>query len=358
MKEIGSSFYLDNSPGIDCSKAFIPLQLYGNNTEYFSSCRDALRVVLNIEKIESGCVVVPPFTCHAVIQPFLEHGLIIRPYSIRYDLTVDVEKTINIINTNNPVVFIYHPYFGFFDKGIEQLYDVLKGHNTVIIEDRTQNMFSMSGKTQADYVVGSIRKWLEIPDGGFLNSNKLITAHTCERFEELISISIEAMKTKYRYLVFNEGTDKVYREMFAKYEEILDDNHNIYTISNETQSICMGYDWDRLRTSRKENYEVLSNGLTGIEQICKVDQKNESSVVPFMLPVYVKRNRRELQAYLVSKKIFATAIWGCPEQLISQISDLERKVYAEILCFPIDQRYEKNDMERIVSCVKDYYEEK
>lgn len=358
MKEIGSSFYIKDYQESNCSETYIPLQLQGKHTEYYSSCRDALRVVLDTEKITAGCAMVPPFTCHAVLQPFLERGLTVKPYSISFDLSIDVETTLKLISDNNPAIFIYHSYFGFFDQGIDQLYNVLNEHGTLIIEDRTQNMFSYEEKTRADYVVGSVRKWLEIPDGGFLNTDNPLPLRSYKKFESLISISMDALKRKYRFLAFDEGTDKEYREEFAKCERILGENQDIYSISKETNNICYRFDWSKLKTSRIDNYTVLMHGLAGIRPICVIDQFLNPGVVPFMFPIYVRQNRKELQAFLASKKIFATIIWGCPEVLVNQISDVEKTIYNQILCFPIDQRYKKRDMERIISCMKDYYREK
>ena len=208
MKEIGSSFYLEDCVENSFSGMTIPLQLYKKHTEFFSSCRDALRVILNVEHISDGSIMVPPFTCHAVLQPFLERGLSIKPYSIKYDLSIDVENTIRIINHTKPIVFVYHTYFGFFDQGIDRIITVLRERNTIVIEDRTQNMFSKEGKEQADYVVGSIRKWLGIPDGGFLNTNKRIKTLSNNRFDSFVDASVKAMEMKYRYLRFGEGSDR------------------------------------------------------------------------------------------------------------------------------------------------------
>ncbi len=357
IKEIGSSFYLEKYMEKDASETFIPLNGLCQFTEYYSSCRDSIRMVLKKEKVCKGLALVPPFTCHAVIQPFIEHGMNVLPYIIDEDFRIDIQKTLDAICINDLTVFIFHPYFGFNDQNSTILDNILKDKGVLTIKDRTQNMFSESVCDEADYVVGSIRKWLEVPDGGFLTTNIGPLQNYSEEYRDLVDLSLFAMKKKYRYLRFAEGTDFEYRNAFSKYEDMLDDNQKIYRISKESISICGNYDWDNLNKRRRTNYQVLASGLNKIEQLYMPFPSLLEGVVPFMFPVLVNKDRKELQSYLAQKKIFATAIWRCPDILMNQISESERKIYQQILCFAVDQRYSTSDMERIVESIIEYYKE-
>ena len=48
MREIGSSFYIKDNCDFRCNKMRIPINGRKKYTEYYSSCRNAIQVILNI----------------------------------------------------------------------------------------------------------------------------------------------------------------------------------------------------------------------------------------------------------------------------------------------------------------------
>ena len=92
--------------------------------------------------------------------------------------------------------------------------------------------------------------------------------------------------------------------------------------------------------------------VSQLDPACEGDWRRRVSV-PFAC--IGKGGRKELQQYLASKDIYATVIWGCPEEYKETIDEDSKYVYDHILCFHVDQRYDETDMNRILNVLKEYY---
>ena len=355
FKEIGSAFCTmeSNKDENDCNPN-IPINAF-QNIAYYSSCRDAIREVLEIEKKSSGVAIVPPFTCHAVLQPFIEKGMDVLPYYIDKNLKICTKKTLELVEQVKPVCFLYHPYFGFEEKEMTAIISKLKETGCLVIEDKTQTMFSNYTNAEPDYIVGSLRKWVEIPDGGFLSSQSLNVQEARDSFDALVELALSAMKMKCNYLINNIGDSSTYRNLFTQYEELLDNNENIYRMSRYAKNTLQNYKWEDFRNRRRDNYNALLDGLNTIKEIEIIYKSIDEETVPFMFPIYIWNGRKDLQSYLAANKIYATAIWACPEILEKRVSEEVHSIYDHILCLAIDQRYTEEDMKRVVLCIKDYY---
>ena len=66
--------------------------------------------------------------------------------------------------------------------------------------------------------------------------------------------------------------------------------------------------------------------------------------------------RKKLQSFLAEYRIYAPVVWSkddkCP-----QICDEAQKIYDNILCLPIDQRYDADDMERMAKYIGEFENE-
>lgn len=62
----------------------------------------------------------------------------------------------------------------------EDAIEFLRERKVVIIEDLTHGMFSSFKRLNADFFIGSLRKWLPIPDGAFIKGVDLDQNDYCE----------------------------------------------------------------------------------------------------------------------------------------------------------------------------------
>ena len=150
---------------------------------YTASGREAIALALkSIEKnrpaIEKKCL-LPGYMCDSVFFPFKRAGWEIHFYHITKDLKADKENLCDRIKALKPGLIFIHAYYGIDTCSF--LRPLLKGwqaQGICIMEDMTQSYYLNNIQWEADYIVGSLRKWYPIPDGGFVASNEPLSDET------------------------------------------------------------------------------------------------------------------------------------------------------------------------------------
>ena len=356
--EIGSTYYLpphftDSFP----KKSFKRPEILNVHERYVSTCRSAIGLCLDELSVERKVALLPSFTCESVLNPFLKRGYVVYPYPIGRDLDIEWSQFESVIKRIRPSVILTHPYFGFNTTEAlrDHIEDLRINEGIIFIEDMTQSLFSGFKPLPANYHVGSIRKWMPIPDGAFT------TAHFCgdEEDDELVEAKIKAFTNKGNYIINNIGDKESFRKEFSVAERILDSRDAVYSMSSISREIYDHTDIERLKEQRWLNYVYLLNHLTN--DTCLSSKMDvllyplSGIVCPFHFPVYVKDRRRELQQFLAQNNIYATIIWGCPKEFEVLINNDARYIYDHILCFHVDQRYCIDDMKRIISTLNAFF---
>lgn len=346
IKEIGSTF--SGKIGEE-SVTKVPFGNINGNTIFLSTGRSCIREILKRLDVKRKVAIVPSFTCESVIQPFLDAGYEIHPYQLKSNLSIDSVAMEALIADNNPSILIFHRYFGFNTcEGLEKL--LYKYPSLITIEDETQYMFTEHQDSWATYRIGSIRKWGPFPDGAYLSSKAVQFHQPWVEDTEFIKIEVDAMNAKQAYLD-KETEDKSYQKLFAKGREYIDAQKETYSMSAISKAIVASFNLVALKRSRRTNAGILIDGLKRKKWFTLPIDSIPNGVTPFMIPIFVHRNRMELQKYLASQRIYATIIWACPDELKDLISTSDQQIYNEILCIPCDQRYDSADMQRIVFAV-------
>lgn len=352
-KEIGS--YFDISPNdIENSKVEDIFMPFGEAV-YLSTCRSAIDLVLNECLDKNKVALLPGFTCHAVVEPFIKKGYEVIPYSITSDLKINIDDLEDKIENFQPSVILFHDYFGFDTNGCLRksgFFNKVKKSGIKIINDQTQSMFSSYTRLVGDYYLGSIRKWMGIPDGAYLlGASK---EYSIVYDEELEQAKVSAMIYKHDFLFKGEGTKEELLTKFRKAEVVLDSREKPYAISNITKALMNHYDIDELKWKRKINGQVLLESILKNDYLTSPFKNVKAEEVPFYIPIFVGKNRKAFQGYLAQNNVFATVIWGCPEEFVDRINDETQMIYDEILCIPCDQRYSVEDMKYICKLLNDY----
>lgn len=353
VKEIGSSFSV-NDNGKECENypTFITRGVgMDNYSIYLSTGRSCIREILSKIKAENKRAIIPAFTCESVIEPFLDSGYEIRPYSLNENLTINTTHLKQLIADFKPGVLLFHRYFGF--DTCHDLENLISKTGIVTIEDETQFMFSTHRESWADYKIGSIRKWGAIPDGAYLISKQKEFNQPTEFDEKFINLEKAAMSAKQNFLD-KKNSDSCYQSMFAEGRMYIDAQKKTFSISKSSNAALETLDIASFIEKRRLNAKILIEGLQNSALLNCVFKRLPEGTTPFMIPVLVKKGRKELQNYLSSQKIFSTIIWGCPNTIKGLIGITDKRIYDEILCIPCDQRYNQDDMSRIVNTIKLY----
>lgn len=351
-REIGSHWYfhtvdrLSYQTDANSAPGFLNLTL-------LSTCRSAINLILDCIG-RQGVALVPSFTCHSVIHPFTSHGFTVVPYPVNKDLSIDQVQFELLLDRYEPSVILFHEYFGFntiVDPG--QIIVKTRAKGAIVIEDRTQSMFSSHSISGADYQTGSIRKWLPVPDGAFVSGFEglNLSEDKC-----LAQSKLKALMAKTDYINNNLGEKKIFMQYFAEAEQLLDSRTEPFAISRVAKEYMKTVDFAAIKEIRRSNYQRLARELGKFNQISLIRPSLNNGDVPFILPVLVKEKRSEFQKYMAANNVYPTIIWRCPEQLCDTIDENARYIYDHILCFHIDQRYGSDDMTYIAKIAANYFE--
>ena len=336
MREIGSEFW--NVPTTDKKDCFLP-----KHTQWYLSGRSALQaIILNLKEYHT--VAMPSWCCDSMIKPFIDAGIEIAFYPVYWDdgLRQDIRLDCDIL--------FLMDYFGY-----EGSQPDLTGYHGVIIRDVTHTLFS-SIRTDADYYFGSLRKWCGVWTGGFAwakSGGALSAGGTVDT--EYSILREKAMKLKETYISTascingQSVIDKRFLEIFHKAEEHLEDI-GIAPAAERDIKVIEKLDTEHIRQRRRANAALLMEAFS--EQL--VFRRTEQADCPLFVPILVPNGRRdELHKYLICKEIYCPVHW--PISIYHRLNTLTEQIYMNELSLICDQRYNEDDMIRMIDAIKAFW---
>lgn len=355
--EIGSEFWIDkNKLVLESDEMPSWLTRFGN-VVLTTSGRGALSLLLEHVKPRVKSVLLPAYICDSVILPFEQGGYELSYYDVdKYLKPTDIES----IKNSNVGVFLHMGYFGFSTNEIlSDLISSLKSESVITIEDVTHTLFSQQNKSmESDYIIGSIRKWFGIPSGGFLASDKIMKIDLLDANVDLINIRKLSLHQKFEYMNSgNESIKSTYLSGFNRAEHIFDEDIKPYKIDHESEVIVKNLNNKELQSARQRNYAFLLKQLRGVDGIVVLFDDVENDVTPLFFPIYVKNNRDELRRKLIENEIYCPVHWPIPKQVNGHLNITTKNIYDSILSIPCDQRYQIEDMRRIINEIVSFFEE-
>ncbi len=354
--EIGSDFWDYSIVNKECGKKITEIENYKNKF-LLNTGRNSIKLCIQQIEKKSKNVLLPSYTCDTVIKPFLEQKFNVHYYDLNLDLTINMntlwQKTIEI----NPDIVLFHGYFGF--QTLINLEDYIKyaqEHDIKIIEDITHTLFSNIQRINSDFIVGSLRKWFAIPDGGVLLSHDKITTTKLEEDIETLDLMIRAFNIKKLYMNYRISDLKdLYLRLYRKANENLNSNV-LYKMSDISQNIFRNCNIEDIKIKRKINFRFLCEQLRDINGIEIIFDKCNECNTPLYFPIYIieSEERKKLQAYLAKNNIYCPIIWPKPKEFYED-NYVANYIYDHIICIPCDQRYNIDDMNKIILNIKSYF---
>lgn len=355
VKEIGSEFWISNNNLVEDNKEMPSWLSRFGNVVLTSSGRGALSLLLEQVKPRVKTVLLPSYICDSVILPFEIAGYELTYYDVdRYLKPIDIE----MINNSNAGIFLHMGYFGFSSNEIlSGLISSLKSKSVITIEDVTHTLFSQQNKSiESDFIIGSIRKWFGIPSGGFLASDKIMKFDLIDANVDFINTRRSSLNQKFEYMSSgNESIKSTYLSGFNRAEHILDEDIRPYKIDHESEVIIKNLDNKELQSARQRNYDFLLKHLKDVDGIEVIFNDIEKDVTPIFFPIYVKNNRDELRRKLIENEIYCPVHWPIPKQVNGHLNNTTKNIYDSILSIPCDQRYQIEDMRRIISGIVSFF---
>lgn len=325
---------------------------------YLKSGRNAFKAICNkISKtVEMKRVLFPAYHCETESDPWYEAGWEVIYYPVEKNYTIESSKLQKFIDKTNPSVLVIQSYFGFesLDDKCDKFLKTLKSKGIIIIEDITQSILSDIRHECADYYVASFRKFFAIPDGGVLISKSILNIGEIKQPDQNLTMSaVQAYSLKNEYFETRERDIKEkFRKEYVNLNSLVSINDSLYAMSDFSRKILESVDRENIGTKRKKNFELLVEGLRGIEFVEITRSNLDYNTVPLFLPLLMEssKKRDSLQLFLAKHDIYCPIIWKMSPR-IENCPNESKEIYSRILCFPIDQRYDSDDMQRIIETV-------
>jgi len=353
-KEIGSIFPLSDEVLSQAESE--QLQFTGNRIHY-SLCREALCDIVNALDTTEKKVLIPSYTCQTVITPFEEAGWQCEYFSVKRNLRIDLRSLENAIEKYKPSLLVVHPYFG-MDLNEEEVgvLESIKEKGIDIVLDLTQCLFSSKQYSFASFIVASYRKWMPIPDGGYLfnQTDSVNIVQPDKENEEFTDRQIAAMYLRDQY--FNNGeqrTKAISIRLSKMADHIADSNITPHRMSQVAYNRLLKEDVEKNKNSRFSNYAYLFKNIKESSKITKVCQNMaDVTTAPLYFTIYVE-DRPSLQRLLAQDSIYAPVIWPVEDERVL-IDEEIKYIYDHVLAIPCDQRYDEDDMCRVVEIINNY----
>lgn len=334
------------------------------NISFAASGREGIALGLRsievqMPEIKKICL-MPAYMCDTVFYPFVNAGWKLYFYHINKQLKADEEEIRLLIDRYNPGLLFINCYYGVDTwKDTRPLFKEWQNNGLAIMEDVTQSYYLQSAGREADYVIGSLRKWYPIPDGGFVASDFLLPEEELPVQYDFVEKRLETLTQKWRYLYESEheADRKVIKENYlkrnAKEEEWLDHLTSIRGMSEISAKILSNQEESVHRNSRSKNYNLLYDKVCHCESVRCVLDKGEQETAPLYLPVYAE-DRKGLQEFLKKQDIYAPVLWPIGKENAEYLLEDEWYIFNHLLALPIDQRYGAEAMKKIARTIDDY----
>ncbi len=332
-KPIGGNFSLTDSDAFIRSKSndsfrdFFPEKINERHLLRFETGTDSLAfIILDIFKKNGNIpVFFPNHYCGDTIE---------RLKLKVQDLKIHFYSDLTELQLSSPQIIIWNH----FNKYLTVPERIIKQKNSVCIEDFVHVPLDIN-KTKGQYAFNSLRKFcnleLSLAYGDFSVTKTIETDATSNYYSQKKIAEVEKAN-------WQSSTEKVVEESFLEHFKLAEKelhNEDIQSANTiETEKLNY-YQFEKILDIRRLNYAYLKKELASIDTI----QIIEGEYMFLMIQI---QNRDALRKELFDNAIFPPIHW-----LDSRNDELSKT----LLSLPIDQRYNENDLKRIVTVIKSFY---
>lgn len=309
MKEIGGYFGLEK---------FISNEYYSELIA-LNTGRNALLYLLKARKVKK--LFIPWYLCNSISEMLKSYKHHYEYYSVSRNFMPIFNKRLE----DNEYLFLVN-YYGQLTE--EKILEFKEKYKNIILDD-TQSFFQKPIKVID--TIYSCRKYFGVPDGAYLSTDKLLNEN----------LNVAKSRDRMKHILGRfEGVAQDYYSDFKK-NEISLKNEELKYMSKLTHNILSVINYEQVIKSRNENFTYLHKKLKNMNKLDLLIPNG-----PFAYPFYID-NGIAIRRKLGNKKIYIPILWpnvleDCPED------SLEYDYAANILPLPCDQRYDINDMNKII----------
>ena len=323
MQPIGGYFSLELNDGRELHY----------NALRLNAGRYALEYILKARKYRKVCI--PYYICDSVLQPFKRLNVECEFYHINEQL-----EPANKLHPADDEAVLYVNYFGLKNSRADTFCYAYK--NTIL--DYTQAFYSEKGNKYDDKNIQcdtfySCRKYFGVPDGAYLYTNSYIDEELPqdESFERMTFL-----------------TKRIDRSPQEGYADFHANDKGLATVgmckmSRLTEVMMRSIDYSAKANKRIHNFHVLDKAL---RENNRFKWAMDYGTVPLVYPYYVEDGAK-LRQHLIANEVFCARYWPNVLEWCNP-NDWEYELTENLVCIPVDQRYEKDDMDYIVDIILNY----
>lgn len=342
MREIGSEFWLEREhKTLSADRDGI----------YVLSGRTAIDLIiqdiLKTRKIRN--VYMPAWCCDSMLAPFVAHGTQIKFYDICHtESTESTEIMCHTDGTDDTDVFYVTNYFGYENTLPIETVKKFKEKSAIILYDRTHS-FLMGNDPYlalADYSFASIRKWMGVIGGAVVNGVKDCQLKPYPHLE----CKEQAMRMKKTFIEGDESVDKqAFLSLYGEFGHHLVEDYQNYEMDDLSYALYKLEDLSAMRRKRRENAKYLHENLKGVKFIGELTE----NAVPLFVPIFFEttEQRNAVRKKLIEAQIYCPIHWPKPTLIPADYE--ANKIYETELSLICDQRYNIEDMKRIVTVINE-----
>lgn len=310
-KEIGGYIELEKFSGKMLHEDALALNCGRNALAYLIRAR-------NIKKIK-----LPYFMCDSVINTCRALGVEVDFYHIDEQF-----HPMNIEPTENEWFYLVD-FYGQLTR--QEIKDICNTRQRVIV-DYAQAYFEIP--VQGVDSIYTCRKYFGVADGAFLYTDTRLNCN----------LGQDESFARMRFLMgrYERTASEFYKEYVKNNKRFA--NEPIMKMSKLTDNFLHGINYEAVRNRRTANYEYLDQKLRAIN-LLTLNHAEGAFAYPLLL-----KNGSEIRKKLIDRQIFVPTLWPSVFKLCN-ITDLEYDMALNILPLPVDQRYDKADMEYICECI-------
>lgn len=316
-----------------------------NGVLLLRSGRDALKVVAR--EYDRLTVLLPALSCESMVHPFEQYGHTVRFYCLTSEYAVDTADVNRLAEEETgPVLLVFMDYFGCSaaaDVTLEGLRS--RWQNMLFLEDRTHQMIQPNDrKFRADYVVASLRKWTNVPDGGLLWSGRPLKNDILTHESSFFKQRLYAQGLRRKFFQTGDALLKdEYRSIFSHVSDIMDQSDAPVAMSAYAYEMAKNTQWEQIRSIRRNNAEAL---LQVIADCPKLKLVQPAAGQSDLYVAFLVDDRDRIQRELSALGIFCTVIWPLSDQQ-KETCPVASDTCRRMLAAPCDQRYGIEDMRYI-----------
>lgn len=325
-------------------------------TVFYQSGRNAIEALLLHLKKKKNIqrMLLPDYMCETVKEAGKRAGVTMDFYKLDRAYGFHPEEVEEKL-TENTCLFVAH-FFG--RKPEKKLLDYMrtqKEKGVIIIEDVTLSLFSSDeeqGVGFGTYTLGSIRKWLPVPDGGFVAScteelPEKITDTCVSKYTDFY-LMVQTMKREY---IQGGCRDQALKDIYMSYYALsireLFSDYRLYPMSEWSRNYLQNCDMESIVKKRMENYDYLYGKLSGLEGI-EIAVQRSKGYLPFGMVILTKERDALLQ-YLIRNNIYCNVHW----RLEASKENPELTFLSQhTITIPCDQRYGFAEMDVIADALE------